>query len=408
MKRTVIVIGAGASGMVAAIHAARAGAHVMLLEHMDRVGKKILSTGNGRCNLTNLYQSPECYRCSRPDFPMSVINRFPVEKTLEFFEGLGIVIKSRDGYLYPNSDQAASVLEVLRMELDRLRIEPVCGCQITAIKKEKQFVISTSCGIYRADALILSTGSKAAPVTGSDGSGYALAQSLGHHIILPLPALVQLRCQEKHYKQLAGIRTEAQVTLYSGKTLLAEDCGELQLTDYGISGIPVFQVSRYAAVALSKKQPVKAQIDFLPKLTMEETEFLLKKRMTAMPEKTWEQWMTGLFHKKLAGVLLKLAAIRPEQSVSQAGERERKQLLKQIKTYETTVIAANPYENAQICCGGADTAEISPETLESKLIPGLYLTGELLDVDGICGGYNLQWAWSSGSLAGMDAGKGLL
>lgn len=420
MGRTVIVIGGGASGMMAAIQAARAGAEVTILEHTDRVGKKILSTGNGKCNITNLYQGKECYRSRNLEFPMKVIQKYPVKVTLEFFEELGILPKSKNGYIYPNSEQASAVLDVLRMEAARLGIEVVCGCDVIRITRAKcrpsgemsgsgresgcLFEVTTSAGLKRGDCLILAAGSKAAPATGSDGSGYELAKRLGHQVITPLPALVQLRCREKHYKQLAGIRTEARLTLYVDGTKTDTQPGELQLTDYGISGIPTFQMSRYASVALSEKRAVQVRIDFLPQQTMEETKRYLEQRRTSMGGKTAEEWMTGLLNKKLSSLLLKLAGISQGERIEQVDKGRLARLLKQIKEYETVVAGANPYENAQICCGGVDTREINPDTMESRLVPGLYLAGELLDVDGICGGYNLQWAWSSGALAGIHAG----
>lgn len=408
MKKTVIVIGGGASGMMAAVFAARTGVRVTLLEHTDRVGKKILSTGNGKCNLTNLYQGEECYRSQNQDFPGKVLERFPVSETLKFFEDLGILPKNKNGYIYPNSEQASAVLDVLRAEVVHLGVEVICGCEVKSIGRGNGgmgFDVRTSKGLMKADSLILAAGSKAAPNTGSDGSGYELAKQLGHRVIQPLPALVQLRCQEKHYKQLAGIRTEAKLTLYVDGKITDTQTGELQLTDYGISGIPTFQLSRYVSVALWEKRAVKVKIDFLPRQTAEETKTYLEERRRRMGEKTAEEWMTGLLNKKLASLLLKLAGISLGDRMDQVDGGRMKRLLTQIKEYETVVTAANPYENAQICCGGVDTREISPDTMESKLVPGLYLAGELLDVDGICGGYNLQWAWSSGAVAGRNAGE---
>ena len=209
MKKRVGIIGGGASGLVAAIGAARNGAEVTIIEHMDRVGKKILSTGNGRCNLTNYKMEENCYRCGRKDFPMQVIRKFDVKDTLDFFTELGIVPKDRNGYVYPNSDQAASVLDVLREEVERLKIKVLLSCQTEKIEKKKNgvFFIHTDQGKVETDALILAAGSKAAPSTGSDGSGYEYAKQLGHSVIKPLPALVQLRCQGNMYKQMAGLRT---------------------------------------------------------------------------------------------------------------------------------------------------------------------------------------------------------
>ena len=307
MKRKIIIIGGGASGLVAAICGAREGAGVTIVEHMDRVGKKILSTGNGRCNMTNLDIRPECYRCGQPAFPMKVLERFTVEQTLEFFRELGIETRSRGGYIYPGSDQASAVLDVLRREVERLGVVVLTGCEVREVSavegcrpRDTRFVVKTSQGDLTADAVILAAGSKAAPNTGSDGSGYELAKGLGHKVIRPLPALVQLRCQGRHYKQLAGIRTEAHLSLYADGSLLAEDTGELQLTDYGLSGIPTFQISRFAARALDAGQKVTVRVDFLPSWPEHEAFERLRERAARLGYKTAEEMMVGLLNRKLA------------------------------------------------------------------------------------------------------------
>lgn len=407
MKRKVLIIGGGASGLTAAITAARKGADVTILEHMDRVGKKILSTGNGRCNITNLTMQADCYRCSQKDFPMKVIDQFPVKDTLAFFDSIGILTKSRNGYIYPNSDQASSVLDALRLEAEHLNIRITTGCKVKHIKKLGKgiFCVQSDQGEFLGDTLILAAGSKAASVTGSDGSGYELAKSLGHHIIQPLPALVQLRCEGKHFKQLAGIRCEAALkVLVNGKTAAADE-GELQLTDYGISGIPTFQISRFVSVALSRGSKVTVLIDFLPSQTLEETVRFISKRVRRFSDRTCGDFLTGVLNKKLAGVLLKMSGISTENLVSEVCWKQWEHLIDQIKHFEVRVTTTNSFEQAQICCGGVDTREINAQTMESKLVSGLYLVGELVDVDGICGGYNLQWAWSSGHVAGTWAAK---
>lgn len=407
MKRQVIIIGGGASGLAAAIAAAREGAGVTVLEHMDRVGKKILSTGNGRCNLTNLSLRPEHYRCSQPQFPMKVIDHFSVWDTLAFFDEIGIVTKSRNGYIYPNSDQASSVLDSLRMEAERLGVRVVTECHISraACAGKGRFRIESDQGVFQGERLILAAGSKAAPVTGSDGSGYQLAQAFGHRVITPLPALVQLRCQGKFLKQLAGVRCDALVKLVSEGQVLAADQGELQLTDYGVSGIPTFQVSRFAAVALHKKKAVSVLLDFLPSKSMEETKQFIRNRAKALAYRKSEDFLTGVLNKKLSQVLLKLSQIDGAELVGNLKNQQLERLVHLIKVFELPVTSTNSFEQAQVCCGGVDTRDVRPETMESKLVKGLYLAGELLDVDGICGGYNLQWAWSTGITAGRCAGR---
>ena len=370
---------------------------------------------------------------------MEVIRGFGVDETLAFFKGLGIEPKDRNGYIYPNSDQASAVLDVLRCEVERLGVVVLLSCNVEKIvpidgnkdrkvgeefkNKAKKSVkvegdsnqpaggrvrykVYTDQGVLDADAVILAAGSKAAPSTGSDGSGYELAKMLGHRVIKPLPALVQLRCQGNMYRQMAGIRTDARVKLMAANELLAQDRGELQLTDYGLSGIPVFQVSRFAARALDQGKKVTALVDFMPSWDDGEAFGLLKRRAALLSHKTAEELFTGLLNKKLALVLIKLAGIQSSRKAGELSSRQLKLLLEQIKTYEAIVMSVNPFANAQVCCGGVDTREADASTMESRLHDNLYLAGELLDVDGICGGYNLQFAWSSGMTAGIHAANG--
>ena len=411
------IIGGGASGMMAAISAASDGAKVILIEQKELPGKKILVTGNGRCNYTNLYQAPECYRSDQPEFAWGILEQFPAEQAVEFFQQAGIFPKDRNSYLYPNSDQAASVREVLEMEVRRLGVElhteTVCK-KIIPVKQ--RFKVQTDKGTFSADKVILCAGSKAAPQTGSDGSGYALAKELGHSLVPVLPALVQLKCGGKFFKNLAGVRANGKVSLCVKETgnnassrqmtCLAEDTGELQLTAYGISGIPVFQVSRYAARALYEKKEVFAYLDFMPEMSKEEFYSFLENRAKMRPEKTAEEFFTGLFHKKLADLWIKFAKIPKTKQAGEFTEQELRHLTWLIKEFKVAVTGTNSFDQAQICCGGVDTREVDEATLESKIVPGLYFAGELLDVDGICGGYNLTWAWSSGYVAGREAASG--
>lgn len=407
MRKTVGIIGAGASGLTAAIFAAREGARVLLFEHMDRVGKKILSTGNGRCNLTNLYMETECYRSDEPGFPMKVIDAFPVEKTLEFFQKLGIVPKDRNGYIYPASDQAASVLDVLRGEIEHLGVEVILTCDIRQIAEKKgTYHLVTNQGNFSVDSLILAAGSKAAPSTGSDGSGYELAKSLGHSLVKPLPALVQLRCQGNLYRQIAGIRTDAKVSLWADGKILAKDRGELQLTDYGLSGIPIFQISRYGARALDGGKKVKVYVDFMPSWSEKEAMELLKQRARLLSHKPASEFFTGMLNRKLGQALLKLSGIDGAFLVGKLSGKQLEKLCGQLKHYEAIVMSVNPFANAQVCCGGVSTREVDARTMESKIHKNLYFAGEILDVDGICGGYNLQFAWSSGYVAGVCSAGG--
>ena len=402
--RKIAVIGGGASGMMAAIAAASKGAHVILIEHKDRIGKKILSTGNGRCNFTNVHQEPVCYHSDQFLFPWEIVEKFNAQKTISFFLQLGIYSRNRNGYLYPNSDQASAVLDALRMELDRLKVEIGTGpsCR-EVIHGKKGFRIRTDAGDIRADRVIISTGSKAAPVTGSDGSGYDLAKKLGHRLVPVLPALTGLQCEGKFFRSLAGVRAAGSVSIVSEGQYIARDTGELQLTNYGISGIPVFQVSRYASRLLYEKKEVTAVLDFMPDFTEEQMIAFLKARSAMRPEKRADQFLIGLFHRKLSELWIRISGIPAEKPVGDLTGSELAELARLIGHFEVKVKASNSFEQAQVCCGGIDTTEVNPETLESVYVPGVYFTGEILDVDGMCGGYNLQWAWSSGHVAGEAA-----
>lgn len=402
--RHVAVIGGGAAGMMAAITAAREGVRVTILEHKDRIGKKILSTGNGRCNFTNTFQTPACYRSDNRDFAWNIIQKFNVEKTISFFKELGIYPKDRNGYLYPYSDQAAAILEVLQIEIAKLDICVMTEINVLDIQPVKRGIrVTTDKKTITVDSVILACGSKAAPVTGSDGSGYQLAKLLGHRIVPVLPALVQLRCAEKFYKSISGVRVQGTVEIYADDISLASDTGEIQLTNYGISGIPVFQVSRYAAKAIYQKQSVTAVLNFMPDMNKDEFLSFLQERITLCPHKTLDEFFTGIFPKKLCELWIRLSRLPKEMRVSDLSGEQLEKLVLLIQHLRTHITETNAFEQAQICCGGVDTTEINPDTLESNYVPGIYFAGELLDVDGICGGYNLQWAWSSGFVAGKEA-----
>ena len=406
-RRQIIVVGGGASGLVAAISAAREGAEVTIIEQKDRVGKKILSTGNGRCNLTNEYMRPDCFRGDDMNIVSKILEQFGYKETIRFFEELGVVCKSRQGYMYPNSDQASTILDVLRMELERLNINVLTEQSVLDINKTtKGFYVTTTKGSLYADALILATGGKAAPSLGSDGSGYLLAKKFGHSISPVVPALVQLRAKGNEYKQVAGVRTQAKVSVYIEDMVVADDTGELQLTDYGFSGIPIFQISRFASKGLYEKKSVELEIDFVPTMTDKEFSEFIYNRVEHHGYKTAEDFLLGVFHKKLSGMLLKAAHIPLKSSIYSLENEQIEDLIHICKHFRDVITSTNDFSQAQICAGGVRTPEIDMATLESIYEDDLYLVGELLDVDGICGGYNLQWAWSTGFIAGKYAAKG--
>ena len=406
-KRHVIIVGGGASGLVAAISAAREGADVTIVEQKEKLGKKILSTGNGRCNLTNEYMDEGCFRGDDVSVVSEVLKQFGYRETITFFEELGVILKDRQGYVYPITEQAGAILDVLCIEINHLGVCVRLGESVTSIQKsECSFTVNTTRDSLHCDSVILATGGKAASVLGSDGSGYTLAKSFGHHLSPVVPALVQLVGKGHFYKQVSGVRTLAKVSLYVNENLVCADTGELQLTNYGISGIPVFQISRYAAKGLYEKQSVMVELDFLPDISDDVFEAFLSKRMQLQGYKTAEEFLTGIFHKKLIGLLLKASRIDTDTTISDITEEQLKKLLYVSKHFRIEIQDTNGFEQAQVCAGGVCTSEINPHTMQSTYTKGLYFTGELLDIDGMCGGYNLQWAWSTGYIAGKHAAKG--
>ena len=392
--------------MMAAIVAARAGAQVTILEHMDVLGKKLLATGNGKCNYTNRVQGPDKYYGENPAFVLPVFEQFGVEKTIALFEELGIYPKDKNGYLYPHSEQAASVQKVLCMELQRLQVRIVYSCGIRSIRKENgKFVFDTKEGRYTSDKCILATGGKTLRVSGSDGSGFLYLDTFRHHIIDIVPGLVGLQGKQSFFKEIAGIRAEIMLKLYIENAYITEEKGELQLTNYGISGIPIFQISRIANKALAAGKKVHVCIDYMPDMTEAMLFSKLKERFIQHGAgKNCEQALIGLFPEKLIPVLLSEAGIGKKLSAA-ITEKQLSQLVQQIQQFRVDITDWNKFDSAQISAGGVDTTEVDSDTLESKLESGLYFAGEMLDIDGICGGYNLQWAWSSGYVAGHHAAK---
>lgn len=404
-KRKVIVVGGGASGMMAAISAARQGSKVIVLEQKESLGKKILVTGNGRCNFTNRIQQPleAWYRTEQAGFPRFVLEQFTLEDTLSFFSELGMQIKERNGYFYPFSGQAAAVLLILKKEMERLRVRVEVEARVEHIQQEKQ---GFSCFLkdgrgFFGNQVILCAGSMAAPKTGSDGSGYALAEGLGHHLIPPLPALCPIVGTDGYLgqalKKMAGVRTEAVLQLWIGEKMVFSERGELQITEYGLSGIPVFQFSRYAIRAFEKGENVRVEVDFLPDVEREDCKELILRQLKHY-QKTAEEVLTGLLNRKIALEVLACAKIERTNRALQEESLER--LLSCLKKFLVIMTGYRGLDQAQVCSGGVDTEEVEERTLESKIRKGLYFAGEILDIDGACGGYNLQWAWSSGFLAG--------
>ncbi|HHX12250.1 MAG TPA: aminoacetone oxidase family FAD-binding enzyme, partial [Clostridiales bacterium] len=337
MKYDVIIIGAGASGLMAAIAAGRNGSSVLVIEHKDKAGKKILATGNGKCNYTNLLQEDQCYRSDDSLFPQKVLKLFNTDKTIEFFKELGIYPKERNGYLYPNSEQSTSVVQVLLMECRRLGVTFNYNEKIIRFTKPN-FTLITDHGTYYGKKLILATGGCASSKHGSDGSGYDYAKFFGHSIIKPLPALVQLKSSDKFRKTISGVRIVGNIKAFGNDKAIAEEIGEVVFTDYGISGIPIMQISRFVAKALDKKNNVKLKIDFLSDKTKNEVLDILKYRITYGKGKSVEEMMVGLFNNKLSYVMILKTNIDPAMICDKLEHKDLEKLVDNIKQFTMAII----------------------------------------------------------------------
>jgi len=398
----VIVIGGGASGLVAAIAAGRilGGGNVKIVEKNDRVGRKLLATGNGRCNLTNMNVNADSYIGEHPEFCARALRRFTPEAVIGFFEHIGLLVKMEDGgRVYPKCSLASAVLDTLRNEISRLSIE-IIQADVTDLSYENSSfsLYSSNKKVAAGERVIVTTGGQAAPFTGSDGGGYHLLSQFGHRINTAYPALVQLRSGSSDCKALNGIRVYAGISLMENNRLIACQEGELQFTNYGVSGIPALNLSGMAG------QGNSLLIDFSPDTDNGALLRLLKKRAENLSSFLAEQYFTGFFHKKIGGILLKYVDRPAAVPISQFSETELKRLVKAIKTFPLPLRGTLGFTEAQVTGGGIQTRGFNPGTMESLKQPGLYAAGEVLDIYGPCGGYNLQWAWASGYLAGESAG----
>ncbi len=408
----IAIIGGGVSGLSAAIAAAgeNPSANITIFEQKPELGKKILVTGNGHCNLTNRFMKEDCYRSDRPSFVAHLFTLPVWNDTGSFFEGLGLPLKEKQGYVYPRSFQASSVRKVLVRRIKELGIQRRFPARVTEILPEGsgftiRFQEERRTSSFRADRVILACGGKAAPVQGSDGSGYTLARSFGHRIIPVVPALVQLKVRNHPLAKAAGVRTDAKITILLNGHPEQEDTGELQITAYGISGIPVFQVSRYASRGLSEKKEVTAELDLVPEMTEQELARYFLKRIQEKNAscQCLEDLLLGFFPDKLIVPVLKIAKLSRQMRVPDMDYAFAVRLALACKQITLSIEGTNGFENAQVCAGGVSLDEIDPDTMESRLQKGLYLAGELLDIDGICGGYNIHCAVATGRIAGRSS-----
>lgn len=403
MDNRIIVVGGGAAGMMAAIVARRNGSHVTILERNDRVGKKLLATGNGRCNYTNRFLRLENYHGKDRNFAKSVLEDFTVDDTLDFFERLGITPSIEDdGKVFPLSYQSSSMLDVLRHEMDHLGVELINNAQVVEIRNKDVFRVKLKDNsILKAQKVILATGGMAMPASGSDGIGHRLAKELGHKVTEVFPALVQLKLQGNIFKQIKGVKVLGSVGIYKNNKLLREDKGDVLFTDYGISGPPILQISR-KAIELDYKD-VELRVSLIDGKSTEEVRDYLIKRFSLMGHKKIGDSLIGFVNKRLILSILKKVNINKDMMVSHLSMDDIESLAKIFTDWRFKITGNNGWGQAQTTAGGILTSEIDKSTMESKKVKGLYIVGELLDIDGDCGGFNLQWAWSTGYLAGKSS-----
>lgn len=407
-RKSIAVIGGGASGIMAAIAAANHGAQVTLYERNEQIGKKLLATGNGKCNFSNRQLSTDNYYGGDRNLISHILEQFDGDAVVAFFEDAGMLVKEKNGYLYPATQQAVTVLEILCMQLSKERVSIRLGQKVSRVIPDDvtdKLLIRVGKMEEIYDRVIITCGGYAAPKTGSDGTGCYLAKELGHKIEPVVPALVQLRCGENYMKEIAGVRADARIKLLVDGKEIASETGELQLTDYGISGIVVFQISRIAAYALQENKKVSVHINFLPDFTEEEFAIRMDKRLhNAQDDQTVEDFFTGMLNKKLLRLFIRLAGLKETEKYKFAEPKKLQKVFALCSQLPLTITATNSFDNAQTTAGGVSLLEVT-STLESMLHKGIYFAGEVLDVDGKCGGYNLQWAWASGYVAGSNAAK---
>lgn len=387
--------------MTAALTAVRLGHEVTLYERQARVGRKLMATGNGRCNLTNTGAGPSNYHGEAPDFVRPALEAFPSEAALDFFRGLGLLAREEwGGRVYPLSNSANSVVNVLRQALDAAGVELIAGDRVRELRRAGSgYSVTTESGDKRSfDAVVVACGGLAGEKLGGGRDGYELLKALGHTRTALRPALVQITTEPMYPRSLKGIKADCALRVLSRGRLLASSCGELLFTETGVSGPAAFDVSR--AVSEAGDAKMELEIDFLRDYTSEEVLAHLQNRVKTAPELPASELLTGSVHNRLGRMLIKYADVEAAAPLSALSERELRTVAAACKRFKLPVRGTEGFANAQVTAGGIRTSEFDPRTLESRLCPRLFACGEVLDIDGDCGGYNLQWAWSSGVLAG--------
>ena len=402
------IIGAGASGLVAAIEAAKRGLHVSVFEKNAKLGRKILATGNGRCNITNQNISAEHYHSQQPRFINATLSRFGSAKCVSYFRELGLEVREGEkGRLYPMNHQSSSVVDMLVHECRQRGVSFFVESEVVLLEKTgDKFSLHVKDATHLFDACLIATGGLAMPTLGSCESGYVFARKMGHTLIEPYPSLVQVVCEEKSVQALSGVKVEGEIAVIIEGEKKRSAFGDILFTNYGISGSAVLDVSRDIAQALSLKRSVNVILDVMPQFSKEHLETLLQKRLQFAVDKSLALWLEGIINKKLAPFIIQQAALpKSILNASMLGMKEVKKLAYALKHISLHVNDTKGFGSAEVTAGGVDVREINPESFESKIVKNLYFSGEVLDVDGDCGGYNLHFAWASGFVAGNAIGK---
>ncbi len=396
---TVCIIGGGAAGMMAALTAAECGHSAVLLERQSRVGRKLLATGNGRCNLTNRHAAPAHYHGASPDFCAYALSAFDVDAALQWFSQHGLVTVTEDsGRVYPYSNMAGSVLDVLRYALERSDVALHTGCTVSRIRRRGDgFTVETDNGSFSADKVILAAGGAAGSKVGGVMDGYQLGKQLGHHRTALYPSLVQIKTDPTYPRALKGVKAEAAITVRRGSEVVAQGRGEILFTEYGVSGPAIFDISRAVSCG---GDGLTIELDFLPDWDETATTNWLRRQQQNTAQREAGTLLTGTLHSRLGQMVCKAAGFTT-QNADSLRESDLQRIARQLRAFTLPITGVCGFDQAQVTAGGLRTDEFDPQTMQSKLVPGFYACGEVLDIDGDCGGYNLQWAWSSGHLAGL-------
>lgn len=410
MGNNVIVVGAGAAGMIAAVFAAENGAKVTILEKMQRVGKKLLITGKGRCNITNVADIKDLIKNMHGNgsFLYSSFHNFSNNDVIDFFESLGVKTKvERGGRVFPESDKAIDVVDALLRKMDSLDITVLKDIAVKKIKKDNNRVtgvVDKKGEFYPADKVIIATGGSSYPATGSSGDGYLMAEQIGHSIIPIKPSLVPLETEEEWVKIAQGLSLKnVKVSILVENKKVADDFGEMLFTHYGVSGPIILSLSKVVAESLNNSKLVELSINLKPALSMEKLNNRVQRDFEKFSKKQIKNALNELLPNKLIDIIIDLAYINPDKMINQITKEERLRLIEQITDLRLTIIKTRPVAEAIVTAGGVNVKEINPKTMESKIVEGLYFAGEVVDVDGYTGGYNLQAAFSMGYLAGKAA-----